>query len=134
MLTWVLDVPAGVSWHQGEDNLEVFVGTGIILCGSVSWGFAFSGQSLLPLQSWVFLREFLQSELQAGLQLTHTLSSHLLQEESESTFISPEPHLSFSQIRAFLTQVSLLETHHTFKNLVLRKEPKMNNFSEHSGY
>lgn len=43
-------------------------------------------------------QEFLQSELQAGLQLTHTLSSRLLQEESESRFISPEPHLSFSQI------------------------------------
>lgn len=63
MLTWVLDVPAGVSWEQSEDNLEVFVVTGIILCGSVSQDFAFSGQSLLPLQSWVLLREFLESAI-----------------------------------------------------------------------
>lgn len=62
-LTWVSDVPAGVIWHQSEDNLEVFVVTGIILCGSGSRGFAFSSQSLLPLQSWVLLRDLLQSAI-----------------------------------------------------------------------
>lgn len=47
----LLDAPAGVSWDQSEDPLEIFVGSGITLCGSVPWDFAFGGQSLLPLQS-----------------------------------------------------------------------------------
>lgn len=35
-------------------------------------------------------------QLQVVLQLTHTLSCHLLQEKSESRFISPESHFNFS--------------------------------------
>lgn len=34
VLTWMLDVPAGVSWDQSEDNLEISVVSGITLCGS----------------------------------------------------------------------------------------------------
>lgn len=37
MLTWMLDVPAGVSWDHGEDNLEVFVVAGIILFLTPVW-------------------------------------------------------------------------------------------------
>lgn len=37
MLTWVLDVPAGIKWDQSEGNLEVFAVTGIILFLSPVW-------------------------------------------------------------------------------------------------
>lgn len=37
MLTWMLDVPAGVGRDHSEENLEVFVVTGIILFLTPVW-------------------------------------------------------------------------------------------------